>query len=562
MSLPTTPTFAELGLADPLVAALAAMGLTHPTPVQVEAIPMVRTGEDLMVQSRTGTGKTLAYALPLLERLDPQRPQVQALVIAPTRELANQVGAVLARVGRALGARVATLTGGVPYGEQLRALRGATVVVGTPGRLVDHMDRGSLSLVDCLMVVLDEADEILDMGFQEDLEKLLAAAGGQKQTLLFSATLADEIEALGRRYMRSPRRLGLGGGMEASTTLTHLRYEVTRDSRYEALVNLIQTQQPELAILFCHTKAATEELAKRLGVEGFKVGYLNGDLPQALRTKTLESFRTHQIALLVATDVAARGIDVRGISHVINFDFPRGAETYIHRSGRAGRAGRPGVVLNLVTPSDRAKVSAVAREARLTMELKSVPQAAEVRTQLRRKFFEELANRTEATALDDLREFATELLAHLEPVALVAALLQDVQSASGQLAAGYDVAVPTPFTEKRKAVASKGPHGSEPQPATGTPKRAARQRPPKPHEAGMRRLRLGVGKAERIQPGYLVRVICDRAGITNSAIGAISLYTHHTVVDVRSDVADKVVQTLNASADERGRKWKATFETP
>lgn len=540
--------FADLDLRPEILDVLAKMGLQSPTEVQQQAFPRVLSGRDLMVQSRTGTGKTLAFVLPSLQRLVPEPEGVQILVIAPTRELANQVGAVFARVGRALGLRLATLTGGVPYGEQLRALRqGAHVIVGTPGRLNDHLARGTLDLSTCQTVILDEADEILDMGFQEDLEKLLGALPSERQTLLFSATLSEGIERIARGYMREPDRLGLTSGMEASTTLTHALYEVARSSKYEALVNLLHTEQPELAILFCHTKAETEELSKRLADEGFKVGYLNGNLPQALRSKTLESFRKRQLTLLVATDVAARGIDVRGISHVINYDIPRSVETYIHRSGRAGRAGQRGRVLNLITPYDRRKIQTIVTEAKLTAETLPIPQGDAVLRKLRETYFEALINRIDANAFDDFREFAESLLENLDPTSLVAALLQDVQTSTGRLSAGYDVEVPKPKRAERPVRQLRE-----------KPKRLERERAPREREAGMTRLRIGLGKSDRMQPGYLVRIICDRAQVKGEAIGAISLFARHSLIDVRSDVAGKVVSALKDFADDRGRRWTVT----
>lgn len=546
-----TSSVIESALRPELNEALTKMGFTSLTEVQSCSIPMVLSGRDLTVQSRTGTGKTLAFALPTLDRLDPEAKGVQILVVAPTRELANQVGAVYSRMGRAMNVRVATLTGGVAYGEQLRDLRlGAQVVVGTPGRLNDHLERKTLDLSGCSSVVLDEADEILDMGFQEDLEKLLGALPTERQTLLFSATLSPEIERIAKRYMRNPDQLDLSGGMTASTTLTHSMYEVSAGSKYEALVNLIHVETPELAILFCHTKAETEGLCKRLSVEGFKVGYLNGDLPQALRTKTLEAFRSHQISLLVATDVAARGIDVRGITHVFNYDIPRGVETYIHRSGRAGRAGREGRVLNLVTPLDRTKIKHITNDAKLTAEFLPIPQASEVQKRLRERFFEEIANRTDASDFVDFREMAKDLLANLDPEALVAALLQDVQSATGQLAAGYDVVVPVPKRNREKL----GDKPGSEKPLREKPKRMERERGPRQQESGMVRLQLNVGKVNRVQPGYLVRMICDKSGIKGDNIGAISLYAHHTHIDVREEVMPKVMQAVNNAKDDRGRR--------
>jgi ATP-dependent RNA helicase DeaD len=533
-----------MGLRPSLSDALNAQGYHEPTDVQAQAFPLVTSGRDLMVQSRTGTGKTLAFVLPLLERLDTARPGVQILVIVPTRELANQVAAVFAKTGKAMGVRVATLTGGAGYGDQLRALdRGAQVVVGTPGRLCDHLGRETLDLSGCTTVVLDEADEILDMGFQEDLEKLLSALPAERQSLMFSATLAEGVEAIARRYLRDPERLGLSEGMEASTTLTHLVYEVTHASKFEALVNLLNVEQPELAILFCHTKAETEQLSERLAAEGFRVGYLNGDLPQPLRTKTLEAFRRRAITLLVATDVAARGIDVRGITHVVNMGIPRNVETYIHRSGRTGRAGRPGQVVNLVSPLERSKMRAIVQGAELEVERRPIPQAADVRKRVRERFFESLVVRTDADDFGELKDFAQDLLSNLDPAALVAALLQDIQSSQGPLAAGYDVQVPSATRVKPE------------KPLRDKPKRADRVRPDSAQEAGMVRLRINVGKANRVLPGYLVRLICDRAQITGNSIGAIALFAHHSLVDVKREVARQVIESLSDFKDDRGRRW-------
>ncbi len=542
-------SFADLGLRPELVESLTALGFAQPTDVQASAIPLVLNGRDLMVQSRTGSGKTLAFALPTLHYLSPDARGVKVLVVAPTRELANQVAAVYAKLGRSQGLKVVTLTGGMPYGDQLRGLRqGVQVVVGTPGRLLDHMDRGSLDLSGVETFVLDEADEILDMGFQEDLEKLMKALPSDRQTVMFSATLSEEIERIARAALRNPERLKLSKGMEASTTLTHAFYEVHKDSKYEAMVNLLHTERPPLAMVFCHTKADTEDLWRKLSDEGFKVGYLNGNLPQATRSATLESFRRHQITLLVATDVAARGIDVRGITHVFNYDIPRGVETYIHRSGRTGRAGHEGLVLNLVTPADRPKVRGLMRDAKLTADFRPIPQAEEVKKRLRQVFFEDMVYRIDAAEFGDLGEFARELLENLDPTAVVTALLQDVEGSTGRLAGGYEIAVP-------RAMSMEAPE----RPVREKPARGVgRERTPKSQETGMCRLRFSVGKADRMVPGYLVRMICDRAKIKGDAIGSITLQPRYSLVDVRSDVADHVMKQLNGAVDDRGRKWFVT----
>lgn len=567
---------ADLPIRPEIAEALSQQGFSHATEIQELAIPVLVTGCDAMVRSRTGTGKTLAFALPTLERLTEGAREPEILVVTPTRELAHQVAAVYAKIGRAIGARVATLTGGEAYGDQLRALRGgASVVVGTPGRLNDHLATGALDLSGCRMVVLDEADEILDMGFQEDLDKLLGALPDDRQTLLFSATLSEGVERIARKKMRDPRRIGLDDGLEASATLTHVVYEVNRGTKDLALINVLRAERPELAILFCHTKADTEKLYQRLSAERFAVGYLNGDLPQARRTETLEAFRSRRIHLLVATDVAARGIDVRGVTHVVNVDIPREAETYVHRAGRTGRAGHEGRVLNFVTPADRGKMRKIGQDANIEITREAVPQKADVQARLRERFFEGMVVRIDAGTADSWREYAAELLANTEAEGLVAALLSEIQGASGRLTGGYNVEVPAPPAamparegkrpesgragvrripgDADSAVSGTGNDGA---PKREKPKRAQRERTPGDLEAGMVRLQLNIGKVDRVVPGYLVRTICAKAGVTAEALGAITIQSRHSFVDVRSQVAHLVLGAMDGSRGERGHRWE------
>ncbi|MEB3299507.1 MAG: DEAD/DEAH box helicase [Candidatus Sericytochromatia bacterium] len=554
---PVVPTgFIPLGISQPLLDALGHMQLVDPTEVQAKAYAPALAGRDLLVQSRTGTGKTLAFLLPLMERLGARGERAGAsgpllLVVTPTRELAMQVGRVAVRVARPMDRRVAILTGGAPYGDQFRALRqGAEIVVGTPGRLVDHIDRTSLDLSGCAAVVLDEADEMLDMGFAEDLEKILTALPAERQTLLFSATMADPVEAIARRHLRQPEHLALSSGLEAATTLTHRVVEVFPDRRYEALANLFNLEPPDLAMVFCHTKVETETVARRLVADGFKAAYLNGDLPQAVRTRTLEAFRTRQVPILVATDVAARGIDVRGVTLVVNYDMPGSGETYVHRSGRTGRAGREGLVLNLVTPKDRGRVRRLAHEAGIAFETRTIPTAEEVRQRVQERVMEDLAKRCEAGAFDGLEDFASTLLANLEPQRLVAALLQDLQEATAILASGYDVPVPPPArarttpAEGRSPRAPRAPRfegGYEAADGPARPRRPFRTKDEEgPPEPGMVRLTVPRGKAQAVRPGWLVRHLCQRAGITSADIGSIRLFQQHSTVDVKREVAAQV----------------------
>ncbi|HEY9724245.1 MAG TPA: DEAD/DEAH box helicase, partial [Oscillatoriaceae cyanobacterium] len=295
------PRFTDWELRPELLEGLARQELTNPTPVQQQAFPLVLEGRDLLVQSRTGTGKTLAFGLPILQRLSPEPGPVTALVVLPTRELAQQVSGALGRLAKPLGVEIATLFGGGSYRDQLRALRGARLVVGTPGRLCDHLERGSLDLSACTTLVLDEADEMLDMGFADELDRILTALPAERQSLLFSATMASEMRALAQKTLRDPITLAISSGLTAAPEIRHVGYEVFPDHKIDALVNVLHAERPELAIVFCHTKAETQDLATRLQDEGFKASHLNGDLPQVERTRTLGAFRRRQITILVAT---------------------------------------------------------------------------------------------------------------------------------------------------------------------------------------------------------------------------------------------------------------------
>ncbi|HEY9899442.1 MAG TPA: DEAD/DEAH box helicase [Pantanalinema sp.] len=541
------PRFDDWCLRPELNAAVAHMGFTHPTPVQHEAFPIVAARSDVMVQSRTGTGKTLAFGLPLFERLAVGERNVKIIVIVPTRELAMQVGIELSKLARSLDTRVATLVGGAPYGEQLRALRdGAAVVVGTPGRVRDHLSRATLKLDACEAVVLDEADEILDMGFKDELEEILGKLPEGRQTLLFSATLDNDIEAIAKKYMRDPQRISMASS-GVSTTIRHAFYEVSPVAKFEALANVLHVERPELAICFCHTKAETESLAERLAAEGFKVGVLNGDRVQAQRTQTLQAFRQRQISILVATDVAARGIDVRGLTHVINMGVPRNSETYVHRTGRTGRAGKDGVAITLVAPLDRSKVRRLALDLSIDGAPKPVPQAAEVQEIARESFFEELTKRTDEAQPAQWEAYAEALLENLPPARVLAVLLQDLNAATGRLPVGYEVPVPAPVRGKEKPLRDK-------------PKRSERverkdgARPERGQEAGMTRLTLNMGRQNRMMPGFLVQFVCRKSGINGKSIGAIEIRQHHTVFDVRDADAQRVIQAMNGQTDERGRK--------
>lgn len=358
---PNTPeapkkTFAELGAEvglDPdLLLGLADMGYTHPTPVQEAAIPAVAAGKDLMAQARTGTGKTLAFGLPTLHKLNRTSPDTQVLVIAPTRELAVQVADELGRVAKHLQIIVAVVFGGVKVWDQVDEMQWAPVVVGTPGRLRDMIERGYLHLDTCKVVVLDEADEMLDMGFKDDLEFILAKCPKDKQTLLFSATFPPEITRIAHKYMREPEKIEVSSGYTAATNLQHKFARVPKDKKIQALATLLRQPEVTNSIVFCETKTECAWVFQRLKREGFNIGIITGDIPQEKRLATLQAFRDGEITIIVATDVAARGLDIPLVSHVFHFTVPRETATYVHRSGRTARAGRSGIAFTLVTPEE------------------------------------------------------------------------------------------------------------------------------------------------------------------------------------------------------------------
>lgn len=345
-------SFEQFSLSPGIMEGVRKMGFTRPTPVQAAAIPEVLKGRDLMVQAKTGSGKTLAFGLPVLARLDPNVQQIQALVIVPTRELAIQVAEEIGRVGEQVGVLVSAIYGGTKMGDQMTDLAWSSVIVGTPGRLRDHLTRGNLHLDHCATVVLDEADEMLDMGFKDDLEFILAALPASRTTLLFSATFSKPIETIARKYMRQAEKIAVSSGLTTPTDIAHRVLRVDEARRIDALISLIQKESPTLGIVFCKRKSETASIARKLRSASLKAGFLNGDMNQAQRIATLDQFKRGELNILVATDVAARGLDISGISHVFNVSTPQDTETYVHRSGRTGRAGKKGICVTLVTPQE------------------------------------------------------------------------------------------------------------------------------------------------------------------------------------------------------------------
>ena len=428
----TSETFAAIGCSEPFLSALAARGYTTPTPVQAESFQPGLEGRDLLVQSRTGSGKTLAFGLPLMHRLkDDKRPQ--AIILCPTRELAQQVGeelrSVMPRLGEAL------LVGGLGYAPQLTALkRGAQVVVGTPGRVQDHLDRGTLDLSGVTMVVLDECDEMLNMGFLEDVEKILSGVPAGQQTYLFSATLPAPIASLAKRFLNNPHRINFAQaeGSSQHADIEHTPCLVPDHLHTKALVNFLLADEPAAALIFTKMKVTTETVAQALRDSGLSADCIHGDLSQQARNRIMSNFKEGKLRYLVATDVAARGIDVENMPLVVHMGIPTQMESYIHRSGRTGRAGSKGASLALVSFKESRILLAWARRGGLKLEWRAVPAQSEIREARTRK----LAERIATLEAPNYLEAALRMLAEREPAALVATLLSMVE---GPDHAGFDI---------------------------------------------------------------------------------------------------------------------------
>ncbi|MEA2376399.1 MAG: ATP-dependent helicase DeaD [Thermoleophilaceae bacterium] len=362
------PTFKELGLSESTLESLTHLGYERPTPIQEQAIPSLLEGRDVIGQAQTGTGKTAAFGLPMVEYVDPTHAAVQAIVLTPTRELCIQVTQALRAYGERKGIEVVAVFGGAPIRDQATRLKEAHVAVGTVGRVMDMINRHHLYLDDARYVVLDEADEMLDLGFLEDVESIMRRAPMGRQTALFSATVPSEIRRLAEQFMHDPVEIKVRAATLTIDTVDHYYVEVPDREKTEALVNVIQEERPKQAIVFARTKIGVDRLARRLGDAGVRVKALHGDMSQGQRDGVMIAFKGGRERLLVATDVAARGLDITGVSHVVNYDIPNSPDIYVHRIGRTGRAGESGRAITLITPKQRGELEAIERHAKTEIE--------------------------------------------------------------------------------------------------------------------------------------------------------------------------------------------------
>ncbi|KYG57474.1 DEAD/DEAH box helicase [Planococcus maritimus] len=401
------------------------MGFEEATPIQEGTIRLGMEGKDIIGQAQTGTGKTTAFGIPLIEKIDTRDGNVQGLVIAPTRELAIQVSEELYRLGKDKNVRILSVFGGQEIGRQIRALKNRPqIIVGTPGRLLDHINRRTLKLDNVNTLVLDEADEMLNMGFIEDIQSIMSNVPETRQTLLFSATMPDPIRRIAEKFMKTPEIVKIKSKEMTVENIEQFFVKSVEREKFDILSRLLNVHQPELAIVFGRTKRRVDELAHALNIRGYLAEGIHGDLSQAKRMSVLKQFKANKIDILVATDVAARGLDISGVSHVYNFDIPQDPESYVHRIGRTGRAGKKGVAVTFVTPREMGYLSIVERTTKKKMEALVPPTADEAVIGLQRVAMEQLETMTEKNNLGSYRELATEMLEKHDAVDLIAAALK------------------------------------------------------------------------------------------------------------------------------------------
>jgi len=548
---PLANGFAELGIAPEILTVLEGLGYEEPTPIQVRAIPLLLGGRDVIGRAATGTGKTAAFALPLVQRVDAAAQGIQALVMAPTRELAVQVAEATHKYGARRGVRVLAVYGGQDITRQLRELRrGVHVVVGTPGRLLDHIRRGSLDLSSTGYVVLDEADEMLDMGFIEDIEAILEALPAERQTALFSATFPPRIADLARRALKEPERVTIAPEKLDTPRVRQAAYLVPRQHKLEALARVLDVEAPTSAIIFCRTRTEVDELTAALGVRGYHPEALHGGLAQAQRDRVMARFRQGTADLLIATDVAARGLDVEHVSHVVNYDIPQTPEVYVHRIGRTGRAGREGTAITLVQPRERFLLRAIERTTGQPIEHARVPRPQEVRERKRARLSDAVRDvLARGEELEPFRQMAHGLAEQFELLDVAAAAIRIAAESRGTEEAGDDTEIPEfdasrdrgegPARESRRAPGGRS-GGRE---GGGRPRGAA---------AGKATLYIGMGRRRGIRPADIVGAIAGEARVSGDSIGAIEIADQFTLVDVDEKDADRIIQALSG-AQIRGR---------
>ncbi len=538
-----TLSFSELGLAPAILQAVQQAGYETPSPIQAQSIPPLLAGRDLLGQAQTGTGKTAAFALPLLSRIDVKNKATQMLVLAPTRELAIQVSEAIQSYAKHLkDFHILPIYGGQSMGIQLRSLqRNPQVVVGTPGRILDHIRRGTLKLAKLEALVLDEADEMLRMGFIDDVETILKETPENRQVALFSATMPGAIHRVAQKYLKDPVDVRIQSKTSTVTTINQRYWQVTGMHKLDALTRILEVEDFDGMIIFVRTKNATVELAEKLEARGYSASAINGDMNQALREKTIERMKKGSIDILVATDVAARGLDIERMSHVVNYDIPHDTESYVHRIGRTGRAGRKGEAILFVSPREKRMLSAIEKATRQTIARMQLPSTEDIADRRVLQFMETLSETIES---QDLAYFETIISKYqqehdADPTEIAAALAFLLQKERPLNPVKHVSERPQreerPQSEKR--FREDRPPRSE---------KRSDPRPPRAHpkEADMDTYRVEVGRADNVEPRNLVGAIANEAGMESQFIGRITINEDHSLIDLPQGMPKDIFQHL------------------
>jgi ATP-dependent RNA helicase DeaD len=508
-----TAMFGELELDKKIVSALTEMGFEEPSPIQKEAIPTALSGKDIIGQAQTGTGKTAAFGIPIIQNLT-DRKHIQALIMSPTRELAIQVAEEITKIGRTKRIKVLPVYGGQPIDRQIRSLKsGVQIVIGTPGRLLDHLRRETIKLDHIKFLVVDEADELLDMGFIADMEEIMRTLPPARQTMLFSATMPKPILTLTRKFMKSPKVIAIHKEVVTAPTIDQYYYE-TRD-KVDGLCRVLDTEENCKMIVFCRTKKGVDDLVMAIGMRGYQAEGLHGDLNQNQRDKVMKKFRDNKIDILVATDVAARGLDIDNITHVVNFDIPQDPESYVHRIGRTGRAGNSGIAITFITPREFRQLKLIERIVKTKIIRRELPTDANVLERQREQIVSKMQAVLEQNNFDEYKSIAERLAEDYDVEDIAAAALKLMQ-------------------EGVKALETPKDASSEDLMNTGA-------------RSGMVRLFFNIGRTSKVTIPDFVKAIAKEAEIPGKVIGSINLYDKFTFVEVPVDYAEKVISVMRHS---------------
>lgn len=547
---PTGPSFAELGLDSRVLAVTSDMGYETPSPIQAQTIPLLTSGRDVVGLAQTGTGKTAAFALPALTRMAAAYDAGElgsvpnTLVLAPTRELAIQVAEAFSSYAAKLpGISVLPIYGGAPYGPQLAGLRrGTNVVVGTPGRVIDHMSKGSLDLSEIKHLILDEADEMLRMGFAEEVDKILAQTPAEKQVALFSATMPRAIRRISEDYLSNPVEVSVKTKTTTGANIRQRFVFIKHHAKPEALARIMETEPHDAAIVFVRTRSATEEVASKLNARGFRAAAINGDIPQNLREKTVDQLKGGRIDVLVATDVAARGLDVERISHVFNYDIPLDTESYVHRIGRTGRAGRSGEAVLFVTPRERRMLRNIEKATRQQVEQMSLPSVEDVNTSRLERF---AARITETLSGEDLEEYrgmvSRYVHEHDTPAEDVAAALV------AMVHEGRPLLLDDSGEDEMVRASARGFDRDDHQGAPRAERPARRKGAAPSAAAGNAMYKIALGRRDGVAPGHIVGAIANEAGLSARQIGSIDIRPTHSLIELPDNLS--------------GAQWSALSKT-